>query len=282
MTRVRRTQHRNFTRRCTHHRGRPRHQLELRQAVRGTPHACGHRRQGSGQIALQTLEKTHGVLPIRVRRKRTSGRRAAVRERRARSWCSDARRTQHRRSDGRHLSQRHSEADPTLALETLRNSRSARFWSVSRRRGSCAERTQRQWRERNDHLHERQRGAERLPASGAFAMACQAKSGLAQSMARDRCRRVSHRQRADRRRDRLDAGRRHPCSPTGGDDRQRQHGRPGPHRGNLSASAPPASVDVAFEVILRPWVENGDPRRLRHRPFRRPFHDGRGPHPAIH
>src|SRR5215467_6573093 len=65
---------------------------------------------------------------------------------------------------------------------------------------------------------------------------------------------------ADRCGDRLDSGRRYPRSPSGGYDGRRQHGRPGPHRGNLFAAAPPASIDlgvrnraatVAGEMVTR-------------------------------
>src|SRR6201993_2995136 len=65
---------------------------------------------------------------------------------------------------------------------------------------------------------------------------------------------------ADRCGNRLDSGRRYPRAPSGGDDRRRQHGRPGTHRGNLSAAASPASIDlgvrnraaaVAGEMVTR-------------------------------
>ena len=49
---------------------------------------------------------------------------------------------------------------------------------------------------------------------------------------------------ADRRSDRTEASGWYPRAPTGGNDGRRQHGRPGLHRGNLSAAASPASVDL--------------------------------------
>src|ERR1700719_1597962 len=42
----------------------------------------------------------------------------------------------------------------------------------------------------------------------------------------------------------MDAGRRYPRASTSGNKWRRQPGRPGLHRGNLSAAASPASVDL--------------------------------------
>ena len=84
-----------------------------------------------------------------------------------------------------------------------------------------------------------------FPLSGAFAMACQAKSGLAQSMARELMPQGIHIANVP-----IDAAigwtqedgtRAHRLA---GTTRRRQHGRPGPHRRNLSAAASAASIDL--------------------------------------
>jgi Enoyl-(Acyl carrier protein) reductase len=56
--------------------------------------------------------------------------------------------------------------------------------------------------------------------------------------------RYPHRECADRRRDRLDSGRRDPRAPAGGNNCRRQHGRPRPYRENLSSASSAASVDL--------------------------------------
>ena len=84
-----------------------------------------------------------------------------------------------------------------------------------------------------------------FPLSGAFAMACQAKAGLAQSMARELMPQGIHVANVP-----IDAAigwtqedgtRAHRLA---GTTRRRQHGRPGPHRRNVSAAASPASLDL--------------------------------------
>ena len=117
-------------------------------------------------------------------------------------------------------------------------------WSTSRQ-AHARKRTRRQRRERNDHLHERQRGAQRLPIKRRLCdgMSCQvrtrAKHGKRTDAAGDpRC------ECADRRRDRLDPGGRDPLASAGGNNCRRQHGRPRPYRENLSSASSAASVDL--------------------------------------
>src|SRR5215510_11823830 len=86
-------------------------------------------------------------------------------------------------------------------------------------------------------------GIKGFPLSGAFVMSCQVRTG-AEHGARADAAGHPRRERADRRRDRLDPGRRHARTPAGRNDCRRQHGRPRPHRRNLSAAAPPASLDM--------------------------------------
>ena len=104
---------------------------------------------------------------------------------------------------------------------------------------------ERQRRERNDHLHERERGAQRVPVERRLChgMSCQVRTRAEHGKGTDAAGHP-YRKCANRRRDRLDAGRRYPRAPTGRNDRRRQHGRPGLHRGDLSAAASPASVDL--------------------------------------
>ena len=84
-----------------------------------------------------------------------------------------------------------------------------------------------------------------FPLSGPFAMACHAKSGLAQSMARELMPQGIHVANVP-----IDAaigwnlGGWDPRASAGGNHCRRQHGRPRPYRRNLSAAAPPASVDM--------------------------------------
>lgn len=113
-----------------------------------------------------------------------------------------------------------TEAEPAMALETLRNSAFSAFL--------VGQQAARLMRENKPNA----RGAKGtiiftnasaalkgFPSSGAFAMACHAKSGLAQSMARELMPQGNpRRQCANRRRDRLDARRRHPRAPTGRND----------------------------------------------------------------
>jgi NAD(P)-dependent dehydrogenase (short-subunit alcohol dehydrogenase family) len=138
-----------------------------------------------------------------------------------------------------------AEADPGMALETLRGSAFSAFLV-----GQQAARLMRE----NEPSANGAKGTiiftnasaalKGFPMSGAFAMACQAKSGLAQSMARELMPQGIHIATYRSSRDRLEAGRRYPRAQTRGGGRRRQHGRPGLHRGNLSAAASPASVHV--------------------------------------
>ena len=66
----------------------------------------------------------------------------------------------------------------------------------------------------------------------------------------------SRRARSDRRGHRLDARRWKPIPPSRGGHRRRQHGRPRPHRRNLSHLHRQHRSTWAFEVVLRPWLEN--------------------------
>ena len=139
-----------------------------------------------------------------------------------------------------------TEADPSMALETLRNSAFSAFLV-----GQQAARLMRE----NEPNANGAKGTiiftnasaalKGFPSSGAFAMACQAKSGLAQSMARELMPEGIHVANVP-----IDAAigwtqedgtRAHRLA---GTSRRRQHGRPGLHRGDLSAAASPASVDV--------------------------------------
>ena len=139
-----------------------------------------------------------------------------------------------------------TEADPSVALDDTSELGVQRVFGWSAGSSTDARKqTQRQRRERNDHLHQRKRSAQRLPVERRL---CDGVSGQvwtrtehgkgtdAAGYPRNKC--------ADRRRDWLDAGRRYPRAPTGRNQCRRQHGRPGLHRGNLSAAASPASLDL--------------------------------------
>ena len=245
---IRQTRHATVrTRRCTHRWGRPRHQRELRQAVRGERHACRHRSEESGQIG-----------PDRTWRRRTA--------------CADTRAMQANRRPWSCCSRMSCETlgllpwscttstagwpaffargspKPTqaMALDTLRNSAFSAFLV-----GQQAARLMRE----NEPDANGTKGTiiftnasaalKGFPLSAAFAMACQAKSGLAQSMARELMPQGIHIANVP-----IDAAigwtqedgtRAHRLA---GTTRRRQHGRPGLHRGNVSAAASAASVDV--------------------------------------
>ena len=139
-----------------------------------------------------------------------------------------------------------AEADSSMVFDTLRNSvfsaflvgqQAARFMRENKPNANGAKGT--------IIFTNASAALKGFPLSAAFAMACHAKSGLcakhgegtdAGRHPRSKC--------AHRRRNRLDAGRRRPRPPAGGNDRRRQHGRSGLHRRNLSAVAPTASVDL--------------------------------------
>ena len=138
------------------------------------------------------------------------------------------------------------EADPSMAFETLRNSAFSAFLVGQQAARLMLENEPNAYGdEGNDHLHECQRSAERLPVERRLCDGVSGQVGTrAEHGAGADAAGYPRRQRADRRRDWLDAGRRYPRAPTGGNDRRRQHGRPGLHRGDLSAAASPASVDL--------------------------------------
>jgi len=104
-----------------------------------------------------------------------------------------------------------TEADPSMALETLRNSAfSGVFGRSSKLLGGCARNKPNANGAKGTIIFTNASAALKgFPLSGAFAMACHAKSGLAQSMARELMPEgIPHRECADRRRDWLDTGRR--------------------------------------------------------------------------
>ena len=139
-----------------------------------------------------------------------------------------------------------TEADPGMALETLRNSAFSAFL--------VGQQAARLMRENKPNANGTKGTIIFTNASAALkgfpverclcdGMSCEVRTRAEHGEGTDA---AGHPRRkcADRRRDRLDAGRRHPRAPTGRNDRRRQHGRPGLHRGNLSAAASPASVDL--------------------------------------
>lgn len=150
-----------------------------------------------------------------------------------------------------------TEADPSLALETLRNSAFSAFLV-----GQQAARRMRE----NDPDANGARGTilftnasaalKGFPASGAFAMACQAKAGLAQSMARELMPQGIHVANVP-----IDAAigwtqedgtRAHRLAGTAVDDNMADPDRIAEtylqlHRQHRST--------WAFEIVLRPWVE---------------------------
>jgi NAD(P)-dependent dehydrogenase (short-subunit alcohol dehydrogenase family) len=139
-----------------------------------------------------------------------------------------------------------AEADPELVLATLRNSPFSAFLvaqQAARRMGD------------NEPDANGVRGTiiftnasaalKGFALSAAFAMACQAKAGLAQSMARELMPKGIHVANVP-----IDAAvgldprRRIARAPVRWSRRRGQHGRPGPHRRALPAAPPPASLDV--------------------------------------
>ena len=185
---------------------------------------------------------------IRLRCKRTSSRGAAVPECCSRPWGAYACGAQHRWPGSRHFSQGDCRSRPGHGARNTSELGVQRIFGWSAGRSTHARQpSQRQRRERNDHLHERQRGAQRFPVERRLCdgVPCQVRPrrehGTRTNAAGDpRC------QCADRRRDWLDPGRRYPRASAGGNDCRRQHGRPRPHRGNLSAAPSTASVDMGI------------------------------------
>jgi hypothetical protein len=141
-----------------------------------------------------------------------------------------------------------TEADPAMAFDTLRNSAFSAFLVCQQAARLMRDNKINANGAKGTIIFTNASAALKgFPSSGAFAMACHAKSGLAESAAREtnaagnpRC------QCADRRGDWLDPGRRYPRASVGGNDGRRQHGRPRPHRGNLSAAPSTAPVDMGI------------------------------------
>jgi NAD(P)-dependent dehydrogenase (short-subunit alcohol dehydrogenase family) len=126
-----------------------------------------------------------------------------------------------------------AEADPGMALETLRNAAFSAFLVGQQAARVMAENKPNANGAKGTIIFTNASAALKgFPASGAFARIDAAGH--------------SRRQCSDRRRDRLDPGRRHARTSAGGNDSRRQHGRPRPHRRNLSAAPSTASVDMGI------------------------------------
>jgi hypothetical protein len=136
---------------------------------------------------------------------------------------------------------------PARCLIPFGTRRSARFWSASRQLASC-ERTHSTPTAREARSFTNASAALKgFPASGAL------RDGLSSQVwaraehgARIDAPRHPHSERADRCCDRLAAGRRKPRASASRNNRRRQHGRPRPHRRNLSATASTASIDLSI------------------------------------
>ena len=101
--------------------------------------------------------------PIRVRCKRTSGRGAAVPECCSRPGATYASRAQHRRPGSWHFSQGHHRSRPRHgSRDTSERGVQRVFGGSASSSTDAGKQTERQRRKRNDHLHERERGAQRL------------------------------------------------------------------------------------------------------------------------
>ena len=139
-----------------------------------------------------------------------------------------------------------TEADPSMAFDTLRSSAFSAFLVGQQAARLMLENNLNANGAKGTIIFTNASAALKgFPSSGAFAMACHAKSGLAQSMARELMPQGIHIANVP-----IDAaigwnsGRRYPRAPAGGNGGRRQHGRPRPYRGHLSAPASPASVDM--------------------------------------
>jgi NAD(P)-dependent dehydrogenase (short-subunit alcohol dehydrogenase family) len=138
------------------------------------------------KAALQTLEKTHGV-----RRYGCDASEPAAVELLFRSVVRDlgAPTLVVHNIDGRMAGifrKSITEADPTMALETLRNSAFSAFLVGQQAARIMRENTPNANGVKGTIIFTNASAALKgFPTSGAFAMACQAKSGLAQSMARE-------------------------------------------------------------------------------------------------
>ena len=138
------------------------------------------------------------------------------------------------------------EADPVMALETLRNSAFSAFLvGQHAARLMLGNELDANGAKGTIIFTNASAALKGFPSSGAFAMACHAKSGLAQSMARELMPQGIHIANVP-----IDAaigwtsGGRDPRAPAGGNDCRRQYGRPRPYRENLSTAASPTSVDL--------------------------------------
>ena len=150
-----------------------------------------------------------------------------------------------------------TEVDPGMVLDTLRNSAFSAFLVGQQAARLMRENAPDANGARGTIIFTNASAALKgFPASGAFAMACHAKSGLAQSMARELMPQGIHVANVP-----IDAaigwtpGGRKPRAPAGRNDGRRQHGRPGPHRRDVSATASTASVDLG--VRSRPAALGG-------------------------
>ena len=206
---------------------------------------------------LQTLEKTHGVRRYACDASEPAAVESAVPECRSRPWGAYACRAQHRRPGSRHFSQGDYRSRPGMVLDTLRNSAFSAFLV-----GQQAARLMRENKPNANGAKgtiiftNASAALKGFPSSGAFAMACHAKSGLAQSMARELMPQGIHVANVP-----IDAAigwtqedgtRAHRLAGTTVDDNMADPDRIAEtylqlHRQHRST--------WAFEVVLRPWVE---------------------------
>ena len=185
--------------------------------------------------------------PIRVRCERTGSRGVAVPE--CRPGPRGARRSSCTTSTAglpAFLRKAITEADPGMVLDTLRNAAFSAFLVGQQAARLMRENTPNASGTKGTIIFTNASAALKgFPSSGAFAMACHAKSGLAQSMARELMPQGIHVANVP-----IDAaigwttGGRNPRAQARGSGRRRQHGRPGLHRGSVSAAPSPASVYV--------------------------------------
>ncbi len=163
-----------------------------------------------------------------------------------------------------------TEADPIMAFDTLRNAAFSAFLVGQQAARLMGENKPNANGTKGTIIFTNASAALKgFPLSGAFAMACHAKSGLAQSMARELMPQGIHIANVP-----IDAAigwtqeDGTPRASTGGNDCRRQHGRPGSHRGNLSAAASPASVDLGIRsratTLDREMVTGSLPPRFGH------------------
>ena len=234
-------------RRCPHRRGWSRHQLELCEAVR----EGGHARRSRGQTAGQAGPAGPREEPMACAGIACDAADPAAIELLFRNVVKDLGTPTLvvHNIDGRVpgiFRKGITEAEPGMALDTLRNAAFSAFLV-----GQQAARLMRE----NEPNANGAKGTiiftnasaalKGFPSSGAFAMACHAKSGLAQSMARELMPQGIHVANVP-----IDAAigwtqeDGTPRAPAGRNDRRRQHGRPRPHRRDLSAAASPAPVDL--------------------------------------